>query len=143
MFTKIFIDTGGFVALADRNDIYHDRAVEFYYELAPNIQRVTSLPVIGESYAWVLYHLGGVQARKWLGYVEEAEEKCLLFVIYPDKNLEKKARRIIYRFEDQSISYVDALTLAILQLHPEIDSIFSFDRHMVLAGIPILPGSVK
>ncbi|MBC7342492.1 MAG: type II toxin-antitoxin system VapC family toxin [Clostridia bacterium] len=143
MFTKLFIDTGGFVALADRNDMHHDRAVEFYRALSRDIQRITSLPVISESYAWILYHLGGQQARQWLRYVEEAEAQGLLSVVYPDRELEKKARQIIYRFEDQDISYVDALTLAILQSNSEIDAIFSFDRHMLLAGISVLPGALK
>lgn len=143
MFTKLFIDTGGFVALADRNDMHHDRAVEFYRALSRDIQRITSLPVISESYAWILYHLGGQQARQWLRYVEEAEAQGLLSVVYPDRELEKKARQIIYRFEDQDISYVDALALAILQSNSEIDAIFSFDRYMLLAGISVLPGALK
>lgn len=100
MFTKLFIDTGGFVALADRNDMQHDHAVEFYRALSRNIQRITSLPVISESYAWILYHLGGQQAKQWLRYVEEAETQGLLSVVYPDRGLGKKASQIIYRFED-------------------------------------------
>lgn len=75
--------------------------------------------------------------------MEEAEEQGLLSVVYLDRELEKRARQIIYRFQDQDISYVDAITLAILQSNSGIDAVFSFDCHMILAGISVLPGNLK
>lgn len=75
--------------------------------------------------------------------MEEAEEQGLLSVVYPERELEKRACQVIYRFEDQDISYVNAITLAILQSNLGIDAVFSFDRHMILAGISALPGNLK
>lgn len=143
MYAKIFMDSGGFIALVDRNDIAHRQAMEFYRVLSPTTRRVTSLSVVGESFTWIKYNLGGDQAKEWLGYVEEATEKSLLEIIYPEQNVDLKARRLIYRFDDQPISYTDALTLAILQSRPDIDAVFAFDHHLALAGLPVLPGFVK
>ena len=142
MFARLFIDTGGFIALADRSDVYHSQATEFYRSLKPHVKRLTSLLVVSEAYTWLLYHINSAVAGKWLGFMEEAEEQGVLSVLYPDQKLERKARRLLHRYSDQQLSYTDAVTLAILQEYPEIDAIFSFDRHMALAGILVVPGPV-
>jgi predicted nucleic acid-binding protein len=54
--------------------------------------------------------------------------------------MEIGVRKVINRFQDQQLSYVDAFSLALIQLRPDIDAIFAFDHLMSLAGIPVLPG---
>lgn len=91
MFARLFIDTGGFIALTDKSDVYHSQATEFYSSLKPHMKRFTSLLVVGETYTWLLYHINSAVARKWLGFVEEAEEQGVLSVLYPDQKLDKES----------------------------------------------------
>ncbi len=42
----IFVDTGAFYALIDRNDVNHSRAREFYRSVAGQEILCTSLPVL-------------------------------------------------------------------------------------------------
>jgi predicted nucleic acid-binding protein len=137
---KVFIDTGAYLALVDPHDDLHQIAVEYYVSLAPHVQRVTSWAVISECYTWLVYHLDGKRARQWLAEVGEAEDRDLLQVVYPDPELNRRSRRIVQRFDDQDLSYTDALSLGILQTRPDIDHVFAFDHHLGLTGVPVFPG---
>jgi predicted nucleic acid-binding protein len=54
--------------------------------------------------------------------------------------MEVEIRRNLSRFPDQELSYVDALSLHIVQSRRDFDAIFAFDHHLALAGIPVFPG---
>jgi predicted nucleic acid-binding protein len=63
--------------------------------------------------------------------------------ITPYSEMEISIRKVIDRFQDQKLSYVDAFTIALMQRRPDIDAIFAFDHHMTLAGLPVLPGILR
>jgi predicted nucleic acid-binding protein len=71
---------------------------------------------------------------------DSLENQGFLQVVYPDSQMELGVRKVIGRFHDQQLSYVDAFSLALIQSRPDIDAIFAFDHHLALAGIPVLPG---
>jgi predicted nucleic acid-binding protein len=54
--------------------------------------------------------------------------------------MEMGIRRNLSRFQDQDLSYVDALSLYVVQSRGDIDAIFAFDHHLALAGLPVFPG---
>ena len=68
------------------------------------------------------------------------ENQGFLQVIYPDSQMEAGVRKVIGRYHDQKLSYVDAFSIALIQSRPDIDAVFAFDHHMALAGLPVLPG---
>lgn len=68
------------------------------------------------------------------------ENQGILEIIYPDALMEVRVGKVIARYQDQKLSYVDAFSIALIQSRPDIDAIFAFDHHMALAGIPVLPG---
>jgi predicted nucleic acid-binding protein len=47
---------------------------------------------------------------------------------------------VLMNRKDQDLSYVDALSLYVVQSHSDIDAIFAFDHHLALAGLPVFPG---
>jgi predicted nucleic acid-binding protein len=57
--------------------------------------------------------------------------------------MEVGVRRVMDRFHDQTLSYVDAFSIALAQSRPDIDAIFAFDHHMIFAGLPVLPGPLR
>jgi len=63
--------------------------------------------------------------------------------VFPDAQMEIGVRKVIDRFRDQALSYVDAFSIALVQSRPDIDAIFAFDHHMILAGRPVLPGLLE
>jgi len=77
---------------------------------------------------------------KWLVLKETLEHQGLLQVVFPDAQMEVGVRKVIDRFHDQNLSYVDAFSIALIMSRPDIDAVLAFDRHMALAGLPVLPG---
>jgi predicted nucleic acid-binding protein len=136
---SIFIDTGAFLALTDPRDDLHAEAARFYRSLAPRVRRVTSWGVVAEGYTWLRYHLPGDQAHRWLARIEQSQAQGSLEIIFPDRDLDRRARLLLVRFDDQRLSYVDGHTLALLQSRPDIDAVFAFDQHLALSGLPLVP----
>lgn len=127
----------------NRNERYHEPAVHFQRSLDPLVARLTTWGVVSETYTWLRYHLGFRQAETWLHQEAELEDRGLLEVIFPAPSMEVGIRRNLGRFSDQDLSYVDALSLYVVQTRREIDAIFAFDHHLSLVGVPVLPGPVS
>lgn len=136
----VFVDTSAWIDLMNRNERHHVDAVAFHKSLAPMTLRITTWGIVSETFTWIRYHVGSREASRWLASKEVLERQGLLQVVFPDPLMEVGVRKVIDRFHDQDLSYVDAFSIALIQSRPDIDAIFAFDHHMTLAGLPVLPG---
>lgn len=136
----VFVDTSAWIDLMNRNERHHVDAVAFHKSLAPMTLRITTWGIVSETFTWIRYHVGSREASGWLASKEMLERQGLLQVVFPDPLMEVGVRKVIDRFHDQDLSYVDAFSIALIQSRPDIDAIFAFDHHMTLAGLPVLPG---
>jgi len=139
---RVFVDTSAWIGLMNSNERHHNAAVTFHKSLAPMALRITSWGIVSETFTWIRYHIGDREASRWLTLKETMENQGFLQVIYPDSLMETGVRRVIGRYHDQKLSYVDAFTIALIHSRPDIDAVFAFDHHMSLTGIPVLPGSL-
>ena len=139
---RVFIDTSAWIDLMNSNERHHTAAVTFHKSLAPMTLRITSWGIVSETFTWIRYHIGDREASRWLTVKDSLENQGFLQVIYPDTQMEAGVRKVIGRYHDQKLSYVDAFTIALIQSRPDIDAVFAFDHHLTLAGIPVLPGSL-
>lgn len=137
---RVFVDTSAWIDLMNNNERHHAAAVAFHKSLAPLTLRITSWGIVSETFTWIRYHIGDREAIKWLTIKDSLEKQGSLQILYPDSHTEVGVRKVIDRYHDQKLSYVDALSIALIQSRPDIDVIFAFDHHMALAGIPVLPG---
>ena len=137
---RVFVDTSAWIDLMNRNERHHADAVAFHKSLAPMTLRITTWGVVSETFTWIRYHVGSREASRWLASKELLERQGLLQVVFPDPLMEVGVRKVIDRFHDQDLSYVDAFSIALIQSRPDIDAIFAFDHHMTLTGLPVLPG---
>lgn len=137
---RVFIDTSAWIDLMNSNERHHLAAVTFHKSLAPMTLRITSWGMVSETYTWIRYHIGEREASRWLDVKDAMENQGFLQIIYPDPQMEAGVRKVIGRYHDQKLSYVDAFSIALIQSRPDIDAVFAFDHHMTLAGIPVLPG---
>ena len=137
---RVFIDTSAWIDLMNSNEHHHAAAVAFHKSLAPMTLRITSWGIVSETFTWIRYHIGYREASRWLSLRDSLENQGFLQVVYPDFQMEVGVRKVIVRFHDQQLSYVDAFSIALIQSRPDIDAIFAFDHHLTLAGIPVLPG---
>lgn len=139
----LLIDTGAFIALANPRDQYHRDAAEFYRRLPPSVLRLTSQAVIGESYTWLRYNSGMEAAYRFLDNIETAVQHKRLRLLYVSEALDQAARIKLRRYRDQDLSYVDAISLALLDELPSNFAVFAFDRHLALTSRLILPGPMS
>jgi uncharacterized protein len=137
---RVFVDTSAWIDLMNSKERHHTAAVTFHKGLAPMTLRITSWGIVSETFTWIRYHIGYREASRWLSLKDSLENQGFLQVVYPDSQMELGVRKVIGRFHDQQLSYVDAFSLALIQSRPDIDAIFAFDHHLALAGIPVLPG---
>jgi predicted nucleic acid-binding protein len=139
----VFIDTSAWIDLMNKKERHHAAAVMFNKSLAPMTFRITTWGIVSETFTWIRYHIGSREALRWLTLKESLEHQGFLQVVFPDPQMEVGVRKVIDRFQDQSLSYVDAFSIALIQSRPEIDAVFAFDHHMILAGLPVLPGPLS
>ncbi len=139
---RVFIDTSAWIDLMNSNERHHTAAVTFHKSLAPMTLRITSWGIVSETFTWIRYHVGDKEASRWLTLKDSLEQQGFLQVVYPDSQMEAGVRKVIGRYHDQKLSYVDAFSIALIQSRPDIDAVFAFGHHMTLAGIPVLPGTL-
>ncbi|OPY60332.1 MAG: Ribonuclease VapC20 [Pelotomaculum sp. PtaU1.Bin065] len=128
---KCFIDTGGLIALLDVSDPYHKESSAFYNSLKKSTLLFTSTLVISETYTWLLYHCGHSLANRFLGIIENAIKTGYIRSIIPDNDLINKTHAVLRAYEDQNLSYPDAMSFVIVELY-DIQNIFGFDNHFYI-----------
>jgi len=137
---RLFVDSSAWIDLMNKNERHHAAAVAFHKSLDPMTLRITSWGIVSETFTWIRYHIGRREASRWLALKESLEQQGFLQVVFPDPQMEVGVRKVIDRFHDQALSYVDAFSITLIQSRPDIDAIFAFDHHMILTGLPVLPG---
>lgn len=142
-FRRIFVDTSAWLALSVRADQYHGSAARFEAAVGQRVERVTSWGVISETYTWLRYHLGHRDATRWLQEAIGRQRQGVLEVRYPSAGSEASVSRLLARFADQTLSYVDAFSLYLVDQHGDIDAIFAFDHHLALTGVPVVPNAMS
>jgi predicted nucleic acid-binding protein len=126
---QCFIDTGAFIALNSPNDQYFNEAREIAKSLN-GYRFIISDAVITETYTILRYRLGFHTAHRFLRTVLESNEYDI-FEVSP--SVRKVTMELLEKYNDQKISYCDALSVAIMK-QLEIDVIFAFDHHFELMG---------
>jgi uncharacterized protein len=113
MTRTVFVDTGASVALADTDDQYHSIAVGAY---APLLRQVDSLVttnlVIAESYTLIRRRLGH---RPGIRFLETLRTTQRLIKVYSDSVLEADAEATLRHYADQSFSFTDAVSFAVVR----------------------------
>jgi predicted nucleic acid-binding protein len=133
------MDTGAFVALLNQDDALHEEAKKFYQTLPATVRRATTQAVVSECYTLFRYRFGTSTAYRWLDYLEKARSANHIRLLYNDERDGQRAEEFLRRFDDQALSYTDALTLAAAERY-KARAIFGFDHHLALTGFPLLPG---
>lgn len=138
---KLFIDTGGFIALVDERDSFHQEARTFYMSLGKSTSLITSLLVISETYTWLRYQAGHDLASRFLSIIERAEMAGVLRVVLPDDAIRSNTQAVLKNYHDQNLSYTDAASFVILE-NMGISNVFGFDSHFYIINRNLWP-SVK
>jgi predicted nucleic acid-binding protein len=133
----IFVDSGAWLALADKRDQYHARATAVYPQLLRQSSRlITTNLVVAESYNLIRWRLG---YEPGIRFLQSLRQSSRLERVYTDEELEIAAEAILQQFNDQTFSLVDAVSFALMQQR-DIQQTFAFDFHFQVAGFVMIPG---
>ena len=132
---RLFVDTGAWIALADRSDQYHTPAVSVVRHLSAADALYTSNYVMAETVTRLRRTAGHHVAWRW---AHELPQSHLLRVHYADQELDAEALHIFHKYADQELSFTDCVTVALMQrLH--LERVFAFDEDFRKLGYLLVP----
>lgn len=120
----MIVDTGAWYAVADRSDRHHRAARRFYRERATDDVFLTTDLIVAESRALLTAHLGRPAA---LTFWATLRRTGIPIVPVDVVDLEA-AWHIAQAFSDQTFSFVDCTTFALME-RLGVDEAFAFDAH--------------
>jgi predicted nucleic acid-binding protein len=123
---SILVDTGAWFAIADASDRHHPKARRFFLEKAAGQSFLTTDLILAETWTLLNSHLGRSAALTFWETLREA--KIPILAIQP-VDLEA-AWRIVQAFPDQTYSFVDSATFALME-RLGLSEAFTFDTHFL------------
>lgn len=133
---RIFVDTGAWIAIADRNDQYAKIANQFYTDLILKRSRlVTSNLILLETYNLLSRTIGSKATVKFGNVL-----KTNAFLnIEPISSFDwEGAWKIFSKYDDKDFSFTDCTSFALME-RLKIKSAFTFDIHFKQYGFNVFP----
>lgn len=122
----IFIDTAAFLAIENRRDAHHERALTFRNaSLGDGRTFVTTDYVLDESYTLIRLRAGHTVAVR---FGEDIRASRVLQVEHITPEIVEMAWRIFKAFADKEFSFTDCTSFALME-RLGINTVFTFDEH--------------
>ena len=135
----LFVDTNAFVALFDRDDMYHDRATAVIEGIQDRTLAYgpifTSRYVLSETATTLLY---GVDHPAAVEAISTIRESSTFNMIEVTDSLFERAVEQFTAYDDQQISFVDHLN-GVLSDEFGIEHIFAFEDDFQTLGLTRVP----
>lgn len=131
-----FVDTAGWMMLADASDPLHRRSVAWRDAWLERGGVLASTDfVLDETLTLIRVQLGLDAAEAWWNQVESSTR---LFWEWIDPMRAEKARRWMFRWRDRSFSFTDCTSFVVMK-ERRIRLVLTSDDHFVQAGFEIAP----
>lgn len=128
---RLFVDTGAWVAIIDPDDQYHKPASAYYRRVfTSRVRFVTTNLVVAETYTLLRRRLGHKMAVRFLELLRASPR---LLKVQSTPELEASAEDILRKYDDQELSYVDAVSFAAMT-DQGLQMAFAFDHHFEMMG---------
>jgi len=132
----VFVDTAGWVMLADGADPGHREACSFRDGwLAEAGVLVSTNYVVDETLTLIRVRLGLDAAEQWWAQID-ASTRVLWELIDPERA--EKARGWFFRWRDKDFSFTDCTSFVVMR-ELKIRKALTNDRHFVQAGFETVP----
>lgn len=133
----VFVDTGGWMALADAADLDHDRAKIFRDQwLRSGGGFVSTDFVLDETLTLLRMRLGLDAAERWWAQIEASARLRWEWI---DQSRAEKARHWFFRWRDKDFSFTDCTSFVVMR-ERRLRTALTTDQHFVQAGFQIAPG---
>lgn len=133
---RAFVDTSALLALGRQSDQYHLDAVQILRNHAgEGLRFVGTTLILGELHGHLLYQRGPAAAGLTLSKL--LEDPIHEWVPVSADLVREAQSRWLARFEDQSISLVDAVSFEVMRTR-RLTHAFAFDHHFEVVGYSLL-----
>ena len=129
--TEAYVDTAALIAFTDGSDSHHAIFRRLFAKPPPLI---TTTLVVAEGHGWFLRRFDSARALQFLALVESIRPLKVCGVGLAEL---KAATLVLRRFADQPLTLTDAVGLHLMTSR-RVHSCWSTDRHMGLAGVPLV-----
>ncbi|MGI8602103.1 MAG: type II toxin-antitoxin system VapC family toxin [Verrucomicrobiales bacterium] len=132
----LFIDSGPFVAIANRGDQFQPEAEAIWAEIA-----VTSRPLISSDHVLdevataICRTQDPARAARWVRLQLTGD---FIRWIQPGLDELAEATHWLEKLSDQNVNFTDALSFVLMR-REKIAEAFTFDRHFAFAGFHVWP----
>ena len=134
--SDLFVDAGGWIALANADDQHHARAAAAYPGFLRAYRRLlTTTLVVAETFIALRLGLGHAAAVRFLDLLEASPR---IHRVPVERALERDAEQLLRQFHDQRFSYADAVSFAVMRSLAVTDA-FAFNEHFSTAGFVRVP----
>lgn len=133
---SIFVDTGAWYALADKDDQYHERAANHLKKIARDgTTMVTTNLIIHETYMLLARRLSHKVGIKFLDEVYSEEN---LRILHSNDAVEQEAYDIARKYSEHDFSITDCVSFVMMK-REAIRRAFTFDKHFRTMRFSIEP----
>ena len=132
----LFVDTAGWMSMADRSDQRHLDAIRIRDEwLEQGGLLVTTDYVVDETLTLIRMRLGLEAAEKWWQQISGSPR---LQVEWVDAERADKAVGWFFRWKDQSFSFTDCTSFVVMR-ELKLKKVLTSDKHFNTAGFQTMP----
>ncbi len=135
MTSRIFVDTGAWIALEVTNDQNHHSAINFFRLQGYLYRWVTTNWVVAETVTWLRRRAGHAAALRFGTRLKSSKQ---VLVVRVSATHEERAWSIFAHYDDKDFGLVDCTSFAVME-SMGIQQAFAFDRHFRQFGFDILP----
>ncbi len=122
---RVFIDSGGFLAVMDRDDPFHPAARDITARLeSTRAQLYTSNYIVDETSTLVRARTSHALAVKFLHSLRISR----ITILRVTPVIEAEAERIFLRYHDKDFSFTDCTSFALIEAS-KLDAVLASDRH--------------
>lgn len=127
---RAFIDTGAFLAIADKSDTFHEMAANILQELTEQKAILhTSNYIIDETITLIRARVNHNAAVAFIKGLEVSNIK----VLHVSEKDEQIAKELFIKYKDKDFSYTDCTSFALIDKY-SIDAALSLDEHFSQYG---------
>ena len=135
----VFVDTGGWIALAVQRDRFHKKAAALYRKISKEkIVLVTTNYVLTETYTRIRYDDGHEKSIQFNSLIQEAIKIGRLQLEWVTPAIHNDAWKIFEGYIDQDFSFVDCTSFVIAK-QKGVTEAFGFDDHFKTMGLILIP----
>ena len=132
MLSRIFIDTGAFLALEDESDQYHEEALKFREQVLrkKRYEMITTSYTLDETLTLIRFRIG---IKASIDFSKKIRKSKVVKIVRVSREIEAKALDIFERYEDKDFSFTDCVSFVVMW-EMGIKEAFAFDEHFNQMG---------